>query len=158
VYKRGTVADYTGKGVDKHDDPDTLVGCDCDLLVPAALQDQIHAYNAGDVKARCVLELANGPTTPDADAILNKAGVHVVPDILANAGGVTVSYFEWLQNRSRDPWSAEKVQARLDEVMDTAAHRVADTADELDCSLREAAYAVALRRIEKAVLAKAPSG
>lgn len=155
--KSGTVADYKAKGVRKDDNPDSLVGIDCDLLVPAALQDQIHADNAGDVKARCVLELANGPTTPDADAILDKAGVHVVPDILANAGGVTVSYFEWLQNRSRDYWTAEQVQSRLEDVMRDAAKRVADTAEELDCSLREAAYAVALRRIEKAVLAKAPA-
>lgn len=152
----GSVTGYDAKGVRKHKDANALVGCDCDLLVPAALQDQIHAGNAGDVKARVVLELANGPTTPDADALLAKAGVEVIPDILANAGGVTVSYFEWLQNRSGDRWTAAKVQSRLEEIMARAARRVADTALELDCGLREAAYAVALRRIEAAVLATSP--
>lgn len=154
--KHGSVAGHTAKGARTHAKPETLVGCDCDLLVPAALEDQLHADNAGDVQARVVLELANGPTTPEADAILGKAGVQVVPDILANAGGVTVSYFEWLQNRSRDYWSAERVQSRLEEVMRSAARRVGDTALELDCSLREAAYAVALRRLEAAVVATSP--
>jgi glutamate dehydrogenase (NADP+) len=154
--KHGSVTGHTAKGARTHAKPETLVGCDCDLLVPAALEDQLHADNAGDVQARVVLELANGPTTPEADAILGKAGVQVVPDILANAGGVTVSYFEWLQNRSRDYWSAERVQSRLEEVMRSAARRVGDTALELDCSLREAAYAVALRRLEAAVIATSP--
>lgn len=154
--KHGSVADHKASGTRKHASAEALVGCDCDLLVPAALEDQLHAGNAGDVQARVVLELANGPTTPAADAILDKAGVQVVPDILANAGGVTVSYFEWLQNRSRDYWGAERVQSRLEEVMRSAARRVGDTALELDCSLREAAYAVALRRLEAAVLATSP--
>lgn len=154
--KHGSVADHAAKGTRKHAKAEALVGCDCDLLVPAALEDQLHAGNAGDVQARVVLELANGPTTPAADAIFDKAGVQVVPDILANAGGVTVSYFEWLQNRSRDYWSAERVQSRLEEVMRSAARRVGDTALELEASLREAAYAVALHRIEAAVLATSP--
>jgi len=154
--RHGSVTDHKGKGTRKHAKAEALVGWDCDLLVPAALQDQIHADNAGDVKARVVLELANGPTTPAADAMLAKAGVEVIPDILANAGGVTVSYFEWLQNRSGDRWSAAKVQSRLEDVMAAAARRVGDTALELDCPLREAAYAVALRRIEAAILASSP--
>ncbi|MAL03132.1 MAG: glutamate dehydrogenase [Arenimonas sp.] len=154
--RHGSVADHAGKGIRKHASAETLVGCDCDLLVPAALQDQLNADNAGKVKARVVLEVANGPTTPAADAILAKAGVQVIPDILANAGGVTVSYFEWLQNRSGDRWTAAKVQSRLEEVMSQSARRVGDTALELDSPLREAAYAVALRRLEAAVLAVSP--
>lgn len=154
--RHGSVADHAGKGIRKHASAETLVGCDCDLLVPAALQDQLNADNAGKVKARVVLEVANGPTTPAADAILAKAGVQVIPDILANAGGVTVSYFEWLQNRSGDRWTAAKVQSRLEEVMSQSARRVGDTALELDSPLREAAYAVALRRLEAAVLSVSP--
>jgi glutamate dehydrogenase (NADP+) len=154
----GSVRGYQAKGVKRYRDPAALVELDCDLLVPAALQNQIHAHNAGQVKARVILELANGPTTPEADVILENNGIHVVPDILANAGGVTVSYFEWLQNRSRDRWTAETVRARLREVMEGAARRVSDTALELDSSLRTAAYAVALRRLQSAMLATSPKG
>ncbi len=152
----GSVTAYRGRGVTRHADAEALVAMDCDLLVPAAMQDQLRGDNAGEVRARVVLELANGPTTPAADAILDRAGVHVVPDILANAGGVVVSYFEWLQNRSRDRWSAADVQQRLDGVMRDAARRVGDTALELDVSLRQAAYVVALRRLQAAVLATSP--
>ncbi|WP_149194360.1 Glu/Leu/Phe/Val family dehydrogenase [Luteimonas suaedae] len=152
----GSVADYTGKGVRRLRSADALVGSDCDLLVLAALQDEVHAGNADEVRARAVLEIANGPVTPDADAILARNGVEVVPDILANAGGVVVSYCEWLQNRSRDAWSGERVQSRLEDTMRAAARRVDDTAQELDASLRQAAYAVALRRLEAAILATSP--
>lgn len=152
----GSVTAYRGRGVDRHADAEVLLAMDCDLLVPAAMQDQLRADNAGQVRARVVLELANGPTSPAADAILDRAGVHVVPDILANAGGVVVSYFEWLQNRSRDRWSAADVQQRLAATMEAAARRVADTALELDASLRQAAYVVALRRLQEAVLATSP--
>lgn len=156
--EHGSVRGFEGKGVKRYKDPAALVGLDCDLLIPAALQNQIHADNAAEVRARVVLELANGPTTPEADAILDKRGVQVVPDILANAGGVTVSYFEWLQNRSRDRWSATTVRSRLEDTLDDAARRVADTAIELDSSLRMAAYAVALRRLQSALLAHSPKG
>jgi glutamate dehydrogenase (NADP+) len=156
--KHGSVAEHAAKGTRKHAKSEALVGCDCDLLVPAAMENQLRADNAGSVQARVILELANGPTTPAADSLFDKAGVQVVPDILANAGGVTVSYFEWLQNRSREAWSAECVQSRLAEVMHSAARRVGDTALELDGSLREAAYAVALRRLEAAILATSPLG
>jgi glutamate dehydrogenase (NADP+) len=156
--EHGSVRAFDGKGGKRHKDPAALVKLDCDLLVPAALQNQIHAHNAGDVKARVILELANGPTTPEADEILEKNGVQVVPDILANAGGVTVSYFEWLQNRSRDRWTAATVRTRLEDTLDAAARRVADTAVELDCSLRTAAYAVALRRLTSALVAHSPKG
>ncbi len=154
--RRGSVTAFRRKGVEAFEDPAELVGVDCDLLIPAALQSQIHAGNAADVKARVVLELANGPVTPAADEILRKAGTQVVPDILANAGGVTVSYFEWLQNRSRDPWSADTVRQRLEARLEQASHAVADTAVELDCDLRQAAYVVALRRLERAIRPLAP--
>jgi glutamate dehydrogenase (NADP+) len=156
--EHGSVRAFDGAGSRCYKDPAAVIGLDCDLLVPAALQNQLHAHNAGDVKARVVLELANGPTTPEADAILEKKGVQVVPDILANAGGVTVSYFEWLQNRSRDRWTEATVRTRLEDTLDSAARRVADTAVELDCSLRMAAYAVALRRLTSALVSHSPKG
>lgn len=138
----------------QHLDADELVTVDCDLLVPAATGGQVHAGNARKLRARAILELANGPVLPEADAILRKRGVEVVPDILANAGGVVVSYFEWLQNLSSDYWPAERVQARLEEVMRTAARKVLDASLEHDCDLREAAYVVALQRLGDAVMAR----
>lgn len=152
----GTVAGLARKGVRRLRSARSLVGGDCDLLVLAALQNEVDASNAAEVKARAIVELANGPTTPGADRILARRGVHVVPDILANAGGVTVSYFEWLQNRQREAWTADRVRTRLEETMRAAARRVGDTALELDVPLRQAAYVVALRRLEAAILATAP--
>lgn len=125
-----------------------------DILVPAALEEQIRVDNAERVKAGIVLEVANGPVTPEADALLHARGVAVVPDVLANAGGVTVSYFEWMQNRSGDYWSREAVRARLDTTMRKAYRDVADFASERGISLREAAYALALSRLQEAVAAR----
>ncbi|MGY6520023.1 MAG: Glu/Leu/Phe/Val family dehydrogenase [Lysobacteraceae bacterium] len=142
-----------GRGL-RRGDPDDLVGVDCELLVPAAGAGQIHAGNAGSVKAGCILELANGPVLSGAEAQLARRKVTVVPDILANAGGVVVSYFEWLQNLGHDYWPEEKVQQRLESVMRDAARRVSDTALELDCDLRQAAHVVALRRLSAAMLAR----
>lgn len=138
----------------EHLEPDELFTVDCDLLVPAATGGQIHAGNARKLRARAILELANGPVLPEADAILRKRGVEVVPDILANAGGVVVSYFEWLQNLSSDYWPAEQVQARLEDVMQRAARKVLDASLQHDCDLREAAYVVALQRLGDAVMAR----
>ncbi len=123
----------------------------CEVLVPAALEEQIHAGNVGQVKAGIVLEVANGPTTPDADDALHARGVVVVPDVLANAGGVTVSYFEWLQNKSGQKWSREEVKDRLNETMALAYRDVADFARDRGVSLREASYALALMRIGEAM-------
>ena len=152
----GSVTDYAAAGV-RRMGVDELIVSDCELLVPAATAAQIHAGNAPALRARCLLEIANGPVTADADPILHQRGIATLPDILANAGGVVVSYFEWLQNRSRDPWTAPQVRARLEQAMRAAAARVADTAQRHACDLRTAAYVVALERLSAAILAKAPA-
>ena len=127
-----------------------------DILVPAALETQITAENADRVRAKWIVELANGPTTPEADAILEKAGVTVLPDILANAGGVVVSYFEWVQNMHSEKWQHEVVEARLSLTMRRAFEAVMALATEKKISLRVAAYAIALDRIAKAMTAPKP--
>ncbi len=128
-----------------------VLGLDVELLVPAALENQITGANAADVKARYVLELANGPVTPEADEILVERHVTVIPDILANAGGVTVSYFEWVQNREGYYWTLSDVHGRLRETMQDSWRDVLALAREKDLSPRIAAYGVALRRVAGAV-------
>jgi Glutamate dehydrogenase/leucine dehydrogenase len=128
-----------------------LVGVDCDLLVPAALEDMINERNADDIKARLILELANGPLTPEADARLARKGVAVLPDILANAGGVTVSYFEWVQNRQGFYWTLEEVHARLKTIMEREGEAIWGIAREKDITLRTAAYVHALKRLAEAI-------
>jgi glutamate dehydrogenase (NADP+) len=132
-------------------DGEELLALEVDILVPAALEGAIHADNAKDVRARVVLEVANGPVTADADDILTDAGVEVVPDILANAGGVTVSWFEWVQGRSGDRWTAADVTRRLEDRIVTATRGVAARADDDDLPLVTAAYVVALERLSAAV-------
>jgi glutamate dehydrogenase (NADP+) len=131
-----------------------LKALDVDVLVPAALEDSITADNAGDVRAAMVVEVANGPVTVEADDILADNGVVVVPDILANAGGVTVSWFEWVQNRSGMHWTADEVQDRLESRMREQTRLVAELAEEQGSTLRIAAYTQGLRRIAEAVDAK----
>jgi glutamate dehydrogenase (NADP+) len=130
---------------------DDVIAVDCDLLVPAALEDLIHKDNADSVKARVVLELANGPITPEADAILERKGVVILPDILANAGGVTVSYFEWVQNRQGYYWSVEEVHARLKTIMEREGRVIWDQAKTRGITLRSAAYVHALARLADAI-------
>jgi len=125
----------------------SIVTTTCDLLVPAALEEQIHKDNVADVSTDIVLEIANGPVTPEADRILASRHVAVIPDVLANAGGVTVSYFEWLQNRSEEIWTRERVEERLTQTMHDAYRDVADFALDRGITLREAAYTLALTRI-----------
>ena len=120
---------------------------DCDILVPAAVEGQITAANAGVIRARMIVEGANGPTTPEADAILGERGVLVVPDVLANAGGVTVSYFEWVQDFSSFFWTEDEINARLTRIMSEAFDAVWQVAADKGLPLRTAAFVVACRRV-----------
>lgn len=124
-----------------------LLELDCDILVPAALGNQITAANAGNVRARLVVEGANNPTTPQADCILRDRGIHVLPDILANAGGVTVSYYEWVQNQVNEQWDADRIDTKLKEHMQTAVDTVFN---------RWQAYVVGEAKPEGRVLSEAP--
>jgi glutamate dehydrogenase (NAD(P)+) len=124
-----------------------ILTLDCDALIPAALEGQITVENAGDVRARVVVEGANGPTTREADAILAARGIVVVPDILANAGGVVVSYFEWLQGLQGQHWSLADVRAALDRKMTEAFEAVVTRAGEERVPLRQAAFLIALERV-----------
>jgi glutamate dehydrogenase (NAD(P)+) len=131
-----------------------LLGLKCDLLVPAALENAITADNADIVKARMIVEGANGPTTPEADVILNDKGKFVIPDILANAGGVVVSYFEWVQSLQSFFWSEDQVNNQLVSVMTNAFKEVLKLSLSEKVSMREAAYMLAVKRIDSAVLAR----
>jgi glutamate dehydrogenase/leucine dehydrogenase len=150
--KHGSVGDFaTGaNGVKKISNEEILV-CDCDILIPAALDGVIHKDNAKDIKAKVVLELANGPTTPEADEILAKRGVTLIPDVLANAGGVTVSYFEWVQNIANFYWTAKEVRERLEPIMVQSWSAVWKLSVEKKVTLREAAFMVGIGRIAEAM-------
>jgi glutamate dehydrogenase/leucine dehydrogenase len=128
-----------------------LLELDVDILVPAALENQINATNARNIKAKIVAEAANGPTTPLADEMLFRRGKVVIPDILANAGGVTVSYFEWVQDFDSFFWDEEQVDHRLEGYMKRAYRAVSDTAREYKANLRGGAYVLAVDRVAKAV-------
>jgi len=132
-------------------DPEELLELEVDVLIPAALEDVITPDNADRVRARSILEVANGPVASEADEMLAANGVTVIPDILANAGGVTVSYFEWVQNRGGLRWSAQEVSDRLEEQMVRETENVWKIASEREVSLRTAAYALGLERISEAV-------
>lgn len=128
-----------------------LLELDVDVLVPAALEGQITSKNADRIKAQVVLELANGPTSFEADTKLFSKGKVVVPDILANAGGVTVSYFEWVQNRAGYYWPVDKVHEELQQIMTRSSEEIDAKRKELSCNMRTAAYAIAIGRIGEAV-------
>ncbi|MDZ4229579.1 MAG: glutamate dehydrogenase, partial [Candidatus Veblenbacteria bacterium] len=124
------------------------------VLIPAALENQITGKNAGRIKARVVFEMANGPTTPEADGKLARRKIVVVPDVLANAGGVTVSYFELVQNLQQYYWSEGEVMAKLKPIMVTAFKQVWQRAEQLKVPLRTAAFVIALERIAQAIEAR----
>ena len=127
--------------------PDEILSLPVDILVPAALENAITKDNVNNIQARMILEMANGPVTPEADEILRTKGVTVIPDILANSGGVAVSYFEWYQNMHGEHWNKEDVFTKLEAKMRKAAGAVFDTSEKYTVSLRDAAYIIALQRI-----------
>lgn len=128
-------------------DTEELFSADIDVFVPAALENQLVKERCEALRCRVVIEAANGPTTPLGERILERRGIDVVPDVMANAGGVVVSYFEWLQNKSHEIWSAEDVDVRLRNIMWAAMDKLVEARDKYDCSRRDAAYVVALSRL-----------
>ncbi|MBI3626518.1 Glu/Leu/Phe/Val dehydrogenase, partial [Candidatus Uhrbacteria bacterium] len=149
--KTGRVEGFTGA---KNISNEALLELPVDLLVPAALENQITDKNAKKIKARYVLELANGPTTPEADVVLFKNGITVIPDVLANAGGVTVSYFEWQQNLADEKWTEKQVNDKLAVKMSAAFKSVWQSAEKHKTDLRTAAYILAVKRIIEAIKLK----
>jgi glutamate dehydrogenase (NAD(P)+) len=127
-----------------------LLETSCDILIPAATENQLTHLNAERIDAKLIVEAANGPTTPEADRIFERRGIPVVPDILANAGGVTVSYFEWVQGRENFFWSEKRVNEQLEEMMIESINNVLHRAEVTDASLRMAAYIVAISRVAEA--------
>jgi glutamate dehydrogenase (NAD(P)+) len=127
---------------------------ECDVLVPAAVGNQLTSRNAGEVKARLVVEGANGPTTPEADEIFDRRGIFLVPDILANAGGVTVSYFEWVQDLQSFFWSEHEVNEKLQAIMQRAFREVLSTSQGHKLPMRMAAYCQAVHRVASATRAR----
>jgi glutamate dehydrogenase/leucine dehydrogenase len=143
---KGSLEGFSGAEVISNND---LLTLPVDLLVPAATEDVITSENAPDIKARLIVEGANGPTSSRADNIINEKGITVVPDILANAGGVTVSYFEWVQNRLGYKWTADRVNRRSDRIMKDAFNNVYKTSQEYKVPMRIAAYMVAIDKVAK---------
>jgi glutamate dehydrogenase (NAD(P)+) len=145
--ERGNLVDYPhGDSITNEE----LLTCDCDIVIPAATESTVTEEIAPHIKARILVEAANGPTTPQADEILRENGVTVLPDILANAGGVTVSYFEWVQGLQNFFWDAKQVQNELQKIMEQAFAAVNAKADEVDCDYRTAAYTIAISRVAEA--------
>ena len=124
---------------------------DCDLLIPAAIGGVITASNVDNIKAKVIVEGANGPIDADADEILHQRGVTVLPDILANAGGVTVSYFEWVQNRQYYSWDLNRVRQELQAILSSAFEEVWQASTEHDVSLRTAAFMIAIKRVKRSL-------
>jgi glutamate dehydrogenase (NAD(P)+) len=147
VRRTGSVAAFPGTTPMSNSE---LLEVPVDILVPAALENQITARNAGRIHARLIIEGANGPTTPDADEILERRGIAVVPDILANAGGVTVSYFEWVQDLQSFFWEEGEINRRLERILQRAFAQMCEQADSHRVSLRLGAYLVAVKRVADA--------
>jgi glutamate dehydrogenase/leucine dehydrogenase len=130
-----------------------LLETECDILIPAALENQITKENAGDIKTRILAEGANGPTTPEANKILTEKGIFTLPDILANSGGVTVSYFEWVQNLHREHWREEEVLSKLEYIMVKAFKDVFKNMNEYETDMRNAALTLGVGRVAKSLKA-----
>jgi glutamate dehydrogenase (NAD(P)+) len=145
--EHGTVDGFPGAKMLSSTD---VLEVDCDILIPAALENQITERNAGNIKARIVAEAANGPTTPEADQELYRKGVFMIPDILCNAGGVTVSYFEWVQDLNRDHWAETEVNSKLHMIMTKAFGETLEIAEREACDMRTAAYLLAVQRVADA--------
>ena len=149
VKQRKPLKDFDAKGA-KRITNDELLTCECDILIPAALENQFSAKNANDVKAKIIVEGANGPTTDEADAIFEKKGIILVPDILANSGGVIVSYFEWVQNIQSLTWDEDEINNKLEKIITKAFNEVWDVSKQYNTTLRMGANMVALSRIVSA--------
>jgi glutamate dehydrogenase (NAD(P)+) len=147
----GTVAGF--EGADPIDEAD-MFRLECELLIPAALAGVIDEAIAEELGASMIVEAANGPTLPSADHVLDRRGIVVIPDILANAGGVTMSYFEWAQSRQGYAWDEETVATRLRSMMENAFTDVWVKADTMSVSLRRAAFGLALERVAEAIAAR----
>ena len=145
--EHGTVVGFPGADAVSNTE---ILELDCEILVPAALENQITEHNASSIKARIVAEAANGPTTPEADQILYDRGVFVIPDILCNAGGVTVSYFEWVQDMQSFFWTESRINESLHEIMDRAFEDVHHMSERHSVHMRTAAYMVAVARVAEA--------
>jgi glutamate dehydrogenase/leucine dehydrogenase len=146
--KTGSVKGFAGAEPVRTDE---MLALDCEIFIPAALENSITAENAGKIKARIIAEAANGPTTPEADKILHEKGVFLLPDILANAGGVTVSYFEWVQDNYSFFWKEKDVNANLQDVMVNAFSEVLATSKKYNIDMRRAAYVLAVNRVSEAI-------
>lgn len=146
--KTGSVVNFPGTRSISNEE---LLELEVDVLIPAAIENVITEKNASNIRAKILAELANGPTTPGADKILHKNGVHVIPDFLCNAGGVTVSYFEMVQNFYMYYWSEEEVYEQLDRKMTAAYHSVLNASQKYEINMRQAAYVVAVSRVAEAM-------
>lgn len=149
--QHGSVTALAGREGVQAISPEQLLELECELLVPAAMEEMINASNAEQIQARVILELANGPVTAAADRILEHKGIAVLPDILANAGGVTVSYFEWVQNRQGYYWPLDEVHVRLRTIMERESRHIWNIAQKHKISLRTAAYVHALTRLSESI-------
>jgi glutamate dehydrogenase (NAD(P)+) len=147
--RHGTVKGFNGGNACTNEE---LLACDCDVLVPAAMGDALTKKNANDVRAKIIVEGANSPCEPEADEVFEKKGILVVPDILANAGGVTVSYFEWVQNLQHVTWDEERVNTELEKVMKDSYERIASISRSRKLPLRTSAYVLAIGRVGKATV------
>ena len=150
LHRKADTGSLAGLKGTKELSPEDIVSIDCDILLPAALENAITLANVGQVKAKIIAELANGPTTPGADTVLADEGVLLVPDILANAGGVTVSYYEWVQDQYSFFWSEKQINDTLEQTIQTAFKSVHETATRYNTDLRTGAYILAVSRVAEA--------